>query len=186
MPDQIEISGLTELRSTLLRLPLAVQGRASQSALAKAARPIVAMAKQLAPMSKGSEFVGPTKGKQSTPPGMLKRSIYAFRNRRSTKTYESRYIGVRSGRGKAWWWKFVEFGRGAMTSDKSLGRPDKGFFGKSIRAMPARPFLRPAFEALKLRAIDIYAKALKPAVEKYAQKEAAKSVRRLRKRITGF
>lgn len=183
MTEQIGISGLTELRSTLLRLPQAVQGRASQSALAKASAPIVRMAKSLAPVA----FVGPLRPGQRAPQaGLLRKSIYAFRNRQSTRTYESRFIGVRSGRNKAWYWKFIEFGRGSMTSDKSLGTPGKGFFGKSVNAAPAKPFLRPAFEALKHRAIDIYQKALAPAVEKYATREYRKSIRRVTKGITGF
>lgn len=184
MADQVDVTGLKELRETLLNMPQAIQGKASQGALAKAARPIVAMAKQLAPVGKGSEFVGPRRGKQPAPPGRLKRAIYSFRNRESTKTNESRFIGVR---GSAWYWRFIEFGRGTIESEKgSLGTPAKGFFGKVVRAIPARPFLRPAFEALKVQAIDIYAKALIPQIEKYARKAYERSAKRLRKAITGF
>lgn len=183
MPEILGVSGLTEIRQTLLKLPEAVQGRASQSALAKAAAPIVRLAKSLAPRRASRELVGPLPGGQDAPPGLLRKSIRAFRNRNSTKSYESRFIGVR---GKAWYWKFIEFGRGAITSAKSLGTQAKGFFGKAVKAVPARPFLRPAFEALKSQAIEIYRKALVPEVEKYAQRAYQRSIRRITRKVTGF
>jgi len=183
MPEIIGISGLTELRQTLLKLPESVQGKASQSALAKAAAPIVRMARSLAPRRAERGLVGPLPGRQDAQPGLLKKSIRAFRNRGSTKTYESRFIGVR---GKAWYWRFIEFGRGVVTSAKSLGTQATGFFGKVVRAVPARPFLRPAFEALKLQAIEIYQKSIAPEVEKYAQRAYQRSLRRVTRKITGF
>lgn len=184
MPDQIQVSGLAELRETLLKsLPEALQGKASQVALAAASRPIVADAQAHAPARSPRGFVGPLAA-GSNVRGNLKRSIYSYRNRESTRTYESRFIGVRQ---KAFYWRWIEFGRATVSRAKgSLGTPVKGFFGKLVKAVPAHPFMRPAFEANKVRAIDIYAKALKPAIEKVAAKSRARNFRRIRKTITGF
>lgn len=185
MPDEIGISGLTELKDALQRqLPEALQGKASQRALTKAARPIVKLAQDLAPNRKPRGFVGPARpGMNDTKPGLLKKAIYSFRNRASTRTYESRFIGVRA---KAWWWRFIEFGRGTITSAKSLGTPAKGWFGKVVRAVPARPFLRPAFEAKKIEAIEIFRRELAPAIEKVAAASRSRTLRKLAQRITGF
>ncbi len=180
MADEVAVAGLRELRETLLaRLPEALQGKASQAALAKAARPIVADASAHAPSRQPRGFVGPAQP-DSGPRGNLKRSIYSFRNRQSTRTYESRLIGVR---GRAFYWRWIEFGRATITrSAGSLGTVAKGFFGSVVKAVPARPFMRPAFEANKLRAIQIYAAALRPAIEKVA----AAGRRRTIKKIIGF
>ena len=180
--SEIEVSGLSELRETLLkRLPEALQGKASQAALAKAAKPIVDSARAKAPTRKPRGFVGPMRPGEGGD-GRLRRSIRSWRNRESTKTYESRFIGVRG----AFYWIFIEFGRGAIESAKSLGTPIKGFFGKMVKAIPARPFLRPAFEELKMVALERYRKAMLPAIEKVAANARRKSVRSLIKNVTGF
>lgn len=180
MPDQVDVSGLAELRQTLLKdLPEALQGKASQAALAKAAKPIVDAAKAKAP----TNFVGPLKPGQRAR-GRLRDAITSARNPESTKTYESRLIGVTR---KAWWWRFIEFGRASITRAKgSLGTPAKGFFGKQVKAVPAKPFLRPAFEENAQGAIAIYIRELQPAIARVARQAAARSTRRLRKYITGF
>lgn len=184
MADEIGVSGLSELRETLLkRLPEALQGKASQRALTKAAKPIVDLAKSLAPARKPRGFVGPMAPGQQTG-GTLRRMIASWRNRDSTKTYESRYIGVK---GRAFWWRWIEFGRGAIEKAKgSLGTPTKGFFGKRVNAVPAKPFLRPAFEQKKTEALDIYAKELAPQIEKVAAQGRRKTVRRLLGKLRGF
>jgi HK97 gp10 family phage protein len=182
MADRIEVSGLTELREALKTLPEALQGKASQIALTKAARPIVRAAQQKAPTRKPRGFMGPMRPEKTK--GRLRASIYSFRNRESTKTFESRLIGVK---GRAWYWRFIEFGRASISRAKgSLGTPVKGFFGKVVKAVPARPFLRPAFEENANRAIELYRDALLPAIEKTARKAFQRSQRRLRKYITGF
>jgi HK97 gp10 family phage protein len=184
MADQIEVSGLTELRQTLLKdLPEALQGKASQLALAKATRPIIAAAQARAPSRKPRGFVGPIAAGAKVA-GNLKRAIYSYRNRESTKTYESRFIGVK---GKAWYWRFIEFGRASITrATGSLGNVRKGFFGKTVTAVPAKPFLRPAFEENATRALEIYQQALLPAIEKVAKQAYSRSLKRVRKAITGF
>lgn len=188
MADEIEVSGLSELRDTLRnKLPQALQGKALQRALAKAAKPIVDDAKARAPTRKPYGFVGPMRTGEKSPPGNLRKSIYSGRSRSSTKTAESRIISVRSRRNQAWYWKFIEFGRGVVTREKgSLGTPGKGFFGKVVKAFAARPFLRPAFEANKYRALDIFKKSLAPEIEKVAAQARRRGIRRISKKLTGF
>jgi HK97 gp10 family phage protein len=184
MADQIGVSGLTELKDVLERkLPLALQGKASQRALAKAARPIVRDAQQRAPSRKPRGFMGPMPEDTDNAAGTLKRSIYSYRNRSSTRTYESRFIGVR---GRAFYWHWIEFGRGTISKAKSMGTVVKGFFGKEVKAVPARPFMRPAFESKKMEALEIYRQTLVPEVEKVAAQHRAKTIRRITKSITGF
>lgn len=180
MANKVEVTGLAELRETLTKtLPEALQGKAAQAALAKACKPIVDAAKAKAP----TRFVGPLKG-GARARGRLRDAIVSTRNHESTKTYESRLIGVLP---RAWYWRFIEFGRAVVTRKKgSLGTPGKGFFGKTVKAFPARPFLRPAFEENANRSIEIFGKALLPAIEKVAKQAAARSKRALRKYVTGF
>lgn len=183
MASNIEVSGLAELRKTLLKdLPEALQGKASQAALAKAALPIVRQAQATAPTRKPRGFVGPMQPGKAK--GNLRRSIYAYRNRDSTRTYESRFIGVR---GRAFYWRWIEFGRASISRAKgSLGNVAKGFFGKVVKAVPAKPFMRPAFEANSAKAIEIYKQALQPAIAKVARQAEQRSFRRIRKALTGF
>lgn len=183
MADEVEVSGLSELHEVLQRrLPEALQGKAMQTALAKAAKPIVDEARARAPARTPRGFVGPVQpGKER---GTLRRAIYSYRNRNSTKTYESRFIGVRP---RAFYWRWIEFGRAAITKAKgSFGSPKKGWFGKQVAAVPAKPFMRPAFEANKYRAIEIVRQALAPAIEKVAAAARRRGIRRITKKLTGI
>jgi HK97 gp10 family phage protein len=201
MVDQVEVTGLAELRETLLKdLPEALQGKASQLALARAAAVIVTDAKLRAP-ARADQFVGPLPQGQR-PKGNLRSAIYSYRNRDSTRTYESRFIGVRR---RAWYWKFIEFGRGIVkpkrlkektrnsrisrgspTNEReTLGTPAKGWFGKEVQAVPARPFLRPAFEANKLKAIEVYRESVLPAIKRVSERARRKSLRSIRRALVG-
>jgi HK97 gp10 family phage protein len=168
--DEIRIEGLSELRDTLInKLPEALRGRATQGALAKAAAPIIRAARALAPVDTG----------------VLRRAIYSFRNRQSTRTYESRLISVRRGKRHAktnrdaFYWKFVEFGH--LTRRTKEGPPT---------FVPPRPFMRPAFEAQKLNALRIFQEQLRVQIEKVAQRAQSRSLTRLgsalRRGLSGF
>lgn len=172
MTEEVQVSGLDELRDVLLRkLPENLRGKALQGALAKAAKPIIATARQLAPSKSGR----------------LRKAIYSFRDRQSTPTRESRLISVRRGKKAqknnrdAYYWKFVEFGHGPIKakSGKSLGNQQDGFFGNEVKAVPPRPFMRPAFETNKLKAIDIVKAELAGQIDKVAKKAVQRSATRL-------
>lgn len=192
MADQIKVEGLEELKDALTRqLPEALQGKALQGALKKAAALIVASARTRAPVDTGR----------------LRRAIYSFRDRDSRKGHEARLISVRSGKRlkksnrDAYYWKFVEFGhrvakRGAGGGERyraaSHGGKLKGSQAgdASGKVVPPRPFLRPAFEAEKLRALDVFQKELQGEVLKVARRAAQRSQsrlgRKLRRSVTGF
>lgn len=180
---EIRVEGLTEIRQALLTLPDKLQGKATQAALAKAARVIVKDAQARVP--------------QKT--GRLRRAIYSFRDKASTRAREARLITVRSGKRHqksdrdAFYWKWVEFGHAiirAKQGTQSLGTPKAGFFGKEVRAVPARPFLRPAFETQKMKALEIFRQSMAGEIVKVAERAARRSASRLgfaiRRTFAGF
>jgi HK97 gp10 family phage protein len=179
----IRVEGLAELEQMLKRtLPDRLQGKALQGALAKAARPIVTTARQLAPVKTGR----------------LRSAIYSKRSRFSKPGFERRIIAVRRGKKQqkndrdAFYWKWIEFGRGVVRrtrkgdEGKSLGTPDAGWFGAEVKAIPARPFMRPAFESNKTQAIEIIRRELAGEIKKVAARQQARVLARLRKTVTGF
>ena len=95
---------LTEQMTVEMGLDAEEIGKALQGALAKAARPILASARQLAPVKTGR----------------LRSAIYSKRSRFSTPGFERRIIGVRRGKKAqkkdrdAYYWKWIEFGRGVV------------------------------------------------------------------------
>ncbi len=177
------VEGLTELRDMLRRkLPEAVQGKALQGALREAAKPIVTEARARAPVKTGR----------------LRKAIYSFRDRASRRTREVRLISVRRGKKfqksnrDAYYWKWIEFGHGVITlkhrrgggkgkKSRSLGTPAKGFFGKEVKAQPARPFMRPAFEMRKGQALEKFRQSLAAQIDKVA----ARNLARIRSRLAG-
>lgn len=166
MTGTVEVHGLRELREALTRkIPAEMQGKVLQQALAAGARPIVAEARRRAPKREG----------------ILRRALTSFRMPEgSNGVREERGIRPRQGkrfqksRRDAFYWRFIEFGRAAVesTSGKSLGTPKKGFFGKRVKAVPAKPFLRPAFMARRYAALEAIRKGLAKSIEKAAKKAA--------------
>lgn len=180
MTATVTIKGLAELRRALQQtIPLEMQGKALQKALAAGARITVAAARENAKRG-GKAF-------PDVRTGTLVRAIYAKRSKwGNTQTFENRVIGVRRGAkygknrvkaGKsnmdAFYWKFVEFGHRVGTRKsgylKKRTRPD-GAGGKSSGDVPAQPFMRPAFEATKNQAAVAIRDALKRQIEEAAKR----------------
>lgn len=157
----IQIEGLKELEKALKELPLEIQKRPLRSAVSAGAKEIADEAISKAP-------VGQT--------GNLKKSLYRYRSRRlSAIGKETFLVGVRKGKGiygntnlnrrlnrvgktyktqgEAYYWRFLEFGTSKM---------------------PAQPFLRPAYENAKERAVQIIKERLGKAIEAQARKLAKK------------
>jgi HK97 gp10 family phage protein len=179
----IKVHGLEELRQTLRRtLPDHLHKTAVQGALKKAADPMVKAARNLAPKKSG----------------VLRRAIHQMRSRLSRGTYQARIIRVRHGKKQqknnrdAFYWRFIEFGHAIIRAKEkaSLGTPEKGFFGKEVQAVPARPFMRPAFESGKFGAIEIFRRSLADEIQKVAVRASRTSASRLSGRLfrtlTGF
>lgn len=154
MTETVQILGLKELNNALLQIvPEHFRSTVLQKALLAGAKPIVKDAKNRAPRKTG----------------VLAAAIFSYKDRAgSTLRFESRFISVRHGsaaqkkNSDAFYWRFIEFGRGIVTTKKhkSLGTPEDGFFGKSVQAYPAHPFLRPAFESNKQDALMQITKVL--------------------------
>ncbi len=168
MTTTVRVEGLAELKQVLERtLPDRLQGKALQGALAKAVRPIVQQARTLAPVDTGR----------------LRLAIYSKRSKFSKRGHESRIVAVRRGKKAqkrdrdAFYWKFVEFGHMTRASKKVAGVP---------RFIPARPFMRPAFEANKLKALEIVRTELAGEIKKVAAREQSRLNRLLRRRVAGF
>jgi HK97 gp10 family phage protein len=157
----VQITGLKELQKALNELPKEIQGRPLRSAVSAAAKVIVDDVKARVP-------VGET--------GNLKTAVYRYRSRRNSATgRETFFVGIRQGKaqykdtaynrrkgrvgknyktaGEAYYWRFLEFGTAKMQ---------------------AKPFLRPAFEANKSRAVDVMKERLGKAIQTQAKKLAKK------------
>lgn len=157
----VQITGLKELQNALEQLPKEIQGRPLRSAVSAAAKVIVDDVKSRVP-------VGET--------GNLKTAVYRYRSRRNSATgRETFFVGIRQGKaqykdtaynrrkgrvgknyktaGEAYYWRFLEFGTAKMQ---------------------AKPFLRPAFEANKSRAVEVMKDRLGKSIQTQAKKLAKK------------
>lgn len=149
-----KIDGLRELNDALKKLPEAVAKNVLRGATNAGASVIRAEAKQRAPVYTGSLIA-----RDHPPPGTLKKSIIQRQARQlSSLVKQVFHVGVRSGRGvkdkagrslDAYYWRFVEFGTSKMA---------------------ARPFLRPAFEAKKMAAVEAIRKYLAERIPREAAK----------------
>jgi HK97 gp10 family phage protein len=80
-------------------------------------------------------------------------------------------IAVAVTTGRAFYAKWLEFGRAAFTvKTKKVLSDGTTVFGTEVGAQPPRPFLRPAFDAAGPRAIEAIAKRLKAGVARQAKR----------------
>lgn len=163
MANHLTINGLAPTIQNLRSLPADIGGKGGgplRGALFAATRIIRDEAVTLAPIGTGTPN-----------PGNLRRNIFIYRDRNprgSTGAAERYIISVRTGRkglkrfkvsgslraltgGDAWYWFWVEFG----TSKQ-----------------PAKPFMRPAFESMKRRALIVFGRELRIGVSKVAKRAA--------------
>ena len=155
----MKINGLKELDLAMARLPYEIQGKPLRAATSRAAKLIRDEAIARAPEDTGN----------------LKESIYRYRSRsQSLPGREVFIVGVRRGprrryantrfnrrkgrvgktyfeQGKAFYWRFLEFGTAKMQK---------------------RPFLRPAFEDNKVAAVNVIKERLRIEIDKAARKYA--------------
>ena len=151
----VEIKGLKELSAALKELPQNIARNVLRGATGAGAAEIRKEAKVKAPV-----YTGPV-SQGHPPPGTLKRGIYQSQQRKlSTLLSQVFHVGVRTGKklktkqgvsADPYYWKFVEFGTSKMA---------------------ARPFMRPAFEAKKLAAVE--------AIRKYMADRIPKEVAKLK------
>ncbi|MEO5331320.1 MAG: HK97 gp10 family phage protein [Magnetococcus sp. YQC-5] len=144
----IHIDGLKEISDAMLKLPQKVAANALRQAVYAGAVVIRNEARQRAPVNTGT----------------LRRSIIVRRPKKKTdRNVQKMEVAVRRGkkyrnqgrRGNlsqdAWYWHFIEFGTKATR--------------RRQYAAPARPFMRPAFDAKKMDAVTAIANKLRTSIE---------------------
>lgn len=151
MVDKVRIHGLDEVRRILKKLPREVADKELNRSLRAGGRPILRMARALAPTGKSS-FVRKLRGKEwAHLRGTLRQGIVMRGEKKRFKVDRAKQrIGVavdRRSTDTPWYWRFIEFGTSKM---------------------PARPFLVPAFETLKYTANKIILRELRKGVFKQA------------------
>lgn len=173
-----KLEGLKELGDTLKELPtVSMQRHALEKALKKGGEPIAQMARDVAPYdprtTKGYENSKHLRDtiKVST---LLKRS--QRRGNWRDKTSVTVYIGSTSPHAH-----LVEFGtrervpkKGPFTAEI---RPGQIVRVESMGRMPANPFLRTAWDALKIQALKIFAEELRKEIYAAARRLAKKAER---------
>lgn len=148
MADLMKLSGFKEMADAMRELGLRVAKNALRRAVSSGAAEIRNEAKSRAPVATGE----------------MRRDIQIKRERDTKGEMSAKYsVFVRSGRksrmsGKArdvqkdsFYWRFVEFGTSKM---------------------PARPFIRPAFEAKKDAAVGVIGETLAAGIQKAAAEVA--------------
>ncbi len=153
MATTVRITGAREMEAVLRRLPGEIAQKALTAALRQAAEPVLDEARARAPVGKESKgrvrFRRSRKGKVTVSNyGKLRPSL-RIATVPASRTPHSATVVVTVG--KAFWGLFVEFG---------------------TRFMAARPFLRPAFEARKMEALNRLGQSLGEQIEKAARKLA--------------
>jgi HK97 gp10 family phage protein len=152
----VEVQGLKELGEALRAFPPNVARNVGRASTAAAGAEIRNEAQQLAPVYTGDVAKG------HPPPGTLKRSIVLkFIREKSSALLFVYFVHVRRGKkyqqqGKfgnlsqdAYYWTFVEYGTSKMA---------------------ARPFMRPAFEAAKERAVAMFQEYLSARIPAEAER----------------
>lgn len=150
---KMKLTGARELEAALRELPKRIGKAAIKRALMKAAAPIEQDAKARAAGTK------PALGERGVSVS-TKLSRRQKRGRRVDKNTVEVFIGAHSARrGLA---HLIEFGTG----------PRRHKSGKSTGSMPARPFMRPAWESGKRQALNTIGAELWTEVEKAAKRLA--------------
>lgn len=152
-PSTVRLHGAREMEQVLKQLPEHISRQVVVGALRDAAQPILDEARRLAPVgqeSKGRVRLRRTKKGKVTVSnyGKLKLNLKIITLPAAKLEHSA---GVAVSVGKAFWGMFVEFG---------------------TRHMGKKPFMRPAFEAKKMEALNILGKRLGERIEKAAEKLA--------------
>ena len=169
--EYVKVLGARQLYEALsTKIPRHMEGRILQKALAAGAAPILRAARANARRG-GDQF-------PDVITGTLARSIFSARSKfGNSVTREVRIVSVRKGkrasrRGRdAWYARLVEYGH--RTGTRKTGYLQKrgkgsGFAGTTTFVRP-QPFMRPAFEANKERAVDLMMAKMRELVDQAAR-----------------
>lgn len=166
--DGIKLEGLEEVQKIMKRLPEEFNNRVLVSVARKAAQPLVAEARRLAPVSTISRTDWWGK-RVSQEPGALRKSIVARKQR------NNRGISVGPSAKKGWWAHFVEFGTAGYTVKKGKrNNPNPKNIGRFIPGQKPQPFMGPAFRNTTDQIVSEYAGNFKDILEKFQNKYGKK------------
>jgi len=161
MATTVKIEGLQQLANRLRQLPLVVAQKRLAKPVSDAAAMMRDMARALAPIAAPAEL-----SIYQPVAGTLRKSIVVGRDRTVGASSARFYIAVIHGR------KRMRVGKEGENKDAYYGR----FVELGTAKMGARPYLRPAFEALKNTALTNIVSDIKSGIEAEAT-ILAKSVR---------
>lgn len=161
---EVKLEGLPELRAALRELPARLQKNALRNAIQAAAKLMAEEVKSVAPIA---AFKTPN---AEYPAGSLRRSVKA-RRRRGTPTQVHSTVDM------LWYGRLIE--KGWMLTGHKPGKA-------KIRHIPGRPFVLPAFERARKRAIDLVAEALRAEIKNQPIKEQIRQLRKAGYAVTEF
>jgi len=139
--QNIQIHGFEDFKKQLAELP----GRAGRNVLRGAVNAGATVIRKEAVL-RAPQYTGPV-AEGHPPPGTLKKSIYQKQiTELSSAVQQTFFVGVRQGKRQ----QAVKRGKNVINLDAFYGR----FVEFGTSKMPAKPFLRPAFEAKKEAAIE--------------------------------
>ncbi len=162
MTSTIQVLGLTELKKKMLTLSFKINRQALKSALVAGAKEIKKEAISMAPVKTGR----------------MRNAIYVKKMGKPNPFQENVIVGVRSGKKlqkrnlDAFYWKFIEFGH--LTRPKGKARTKNGRISAitdGAKMIPAHPFVRPAFESAKGRAIERFKTVLSDFISKIVKEK---------------
>lgn len=151
-PFTVEVHGLDELERALQILGEEVAGKSLRSALRAGMKPIREAAQARIPVGSKPHYIGRKAKGKLVQPGFLQTQLRAP----AVETEEFSGMIALTFSGNGFYAMFMEFGTAKM---------------------PARPILRPAFDAQKVAALGAFMKSLERAVKR-AQKRAAQGASR--------
>ena len=160
----VKVEGLEALRVALRELPLAVQKNVLSGAVRKGAIVIRDDAQARAPVLREPD--------PRRKPGTVRDAIRATRGRRDGSSATA-FVYVRALTKRAVG-RFKDALRRAGKRVKGANNPDDPFYWRFLEfgtsKLPARPFLRPAFDARKEAAVAQIRDSLKSGIEREARK----------------
>jgi HK97 gp10 family phage protein len=181
-----QISGFTAAIKSMKELADKIERGGMRESLTKAARPMTARVKSLAPAKRAGKAATADSPGVNPSTGMLKKSIRQKLYTNKQKHLVTIYIGP--SRNVEMW--VDRFGDGNITPVRpanyahlvEFGTASRGSYGRKGEKVsggnPARPFLRPGYAQTKVATHQAYAKLLGEAIDKSAAKQARLKAKR--------
>jgi HK97 gp10 family phage protein len=158
MRREIKIEGARELNEALRKLSEESQRRVIRNSMSAVARIVQREVRRAAPRGKGAAH--PRYGR-------LQQNI------RVTPLPSAQRFAVVVHTGNAFWARWVEYGRSkVVVKRKKVLSNGKVVFGREVKAMPPRPFFRPAWDTISPRLLPYLAQRIGKGIEQEASRLA--------------